>query len=92
MHFIQGFIEYHWLPAIQIFIEYRLLNTTGYRQCRYYTTQRITNGFIEYAGLEESIAPKVGNTVGSYRGTSLIDERQPVGPYSRTMSRALWKS
>ena len=27
-----------------------------------------------------------------YRGTSLIRKRHPVGPYSRTMSRALWGS
>ena len=27
-----------------------------------------------------------------YRGTSLSRNRRPVGPYSRTMSRALWGS
>ena len=27
-----------------------------------------------------------------YRGTSLIRKRRPVGPYSRTMPWALWKS
>jgi len=29
---------------------------------------------------------------GAYRGTSLIRNRHPVGPYSRTMSRLLWRS
>ena len=27
-----------------------------------------------------------------YRGTSLIRNRAPLGPYSRTMPRALWKT
>ena len=27
-----------------------------------------------------------------YRGTSLIRNRYPLGPYSRTMPRALWWS
>ena len=27
-----------------------------------------------------------------YRGTSPIRKRRPLGPYSRTMPRALWKS
>ena len=27
-----------------------------------------------------------------YRGTSLIRNRRPLGPYSRTMPRALWGS
>ena len=26
-----------------------------------------------------------------YRGTSIIRNCHPIGPYSRTMSRALWK-
>ena len=30
--------------------------------------------------------------VFAYRGTSLIRNRHPVGPYSRTVSRALWWS
>jgi len=30
--------------------------------------------------------------VWDYRGTSLIRNRAPPGPYSRTMPRALWKS
>ena len=29
---------------------------------------------------------------GVYRGTSLIRNRPPLGPYSRTMPRALWWS
>ena len=29
---------------------------------------------------------------GGYRGASLIRNRAPLGPYSRTMPRALWKS
>ena len=28
----------------------------------------------------------------AYRGTSLITDRRPVGPYSRTTPRALWES
>ena len=28
--------------------------------------------------------------VGAYRGTSLMRKRTPLGPYSRTMPRALW--
>jgi len=28
----------------------------------------------------------------AYRGTSLIRNRHPVGPYSRTMPRLLWRS
>jgi hypothetical protein len=27
-----------------------------------------------------------------YRGTSLIRNRTPLGPYSRAMPRALWRS
>ena len=30
--------------------------------------------------------------VWGYRDSSLITNRAPLGPYSRTMSRALWKS
>ena len=29
---------------------------------------------------------------GRYRGTSLVRNRHPVGPYSRTMLRPLWRS
>ena len=38
-------------------------------------------------------APRAwGGGAGGYRGTSLIRNRPPLGPYSRTMPRALWKS
>jgi len=33
-----------------------------------------------------------GLECGEYRGTSLIRNSAPLGPYSRTMSRALWSS
>jgi len=29
---------------------------------------------------------------GAYRGTSLIRNRHPIGPYSRAMPRLLWRS
>ena len=32
---------------------------------------------------------KKSNTIPGYRGTSIIRNRHPVGPYSRTMPRAL---
>jgi hypothetical protein len=32
---------------------------------------------------------KKSNTIPGYRGTSIIRNRHPVGPYSRTMARAL---
>ena len=34
----------------------------------------------------------VMNKVTLYRGTSLIRNSAPVGPYSRTMPRSLWSS
>jgi len=33
-----------------------------------------------------------GALLGWYRGTSLIRKCHPLGPYSRTMLRALWWS
>ena len=32
------------------------------------------------------------NLAGEYRGTSLMRNSAPLGPYSRTMRRALWWS
>ena len=38
-----------------------------------------------------SSRPFRGDTLArGYRGTSLIRNRVPLGPYSRTMPRALW--
>ena len=39
--------------------------------------------------LEAARVGKHGLLKREYRGTSLIRNRHPVGPYSRTMSRAL---
>ena len=36
--------------------------------------------------------PVPGVAFGVYRGTSLIRNRRPLGPYSRTMPRAIWWS
>ena len=38
------------------------------------------------------VAPARVAEFGVYRGTSLIRNRQPVGPYSRTMPTLLWRS
>jgi len=45
--------------------------------------------------MERKVATAYPNTPTWYRGyrvTSLIRNRHPVGPYSRTMPRLLWRS
>jgi len=43
-----------------------------------------------HGGLEHTVHHAVGAYM--YRGTSLIRNCPPIGPYSRTMPRALWWS
>ena len=38
------------------------------------------------------VLARCGRAVRSYRGTSLIRNRHPVGPYSRTMPRLIWRA
>ena len=45
---------------------------------------------ISFAVRSSSMSPK--RPLKSYRGASLIRTRPPLGPYSRTMIRALWWS
>ena len=40
--------------------------------------------------LLEVVRVRNGETTGAYRGTSLIRNHLRLGPYSRTMPRALW--
>ena len=42
--------------------------------------------------LQASVYQSVLMKVFRYRGTSLIRNRNPLGPYRRPMSRALWVS
>ena len=39
-----------------------------------------------------SASAEEGEVERDYRGTSLMRKRTPLGPYSRTMPRALWWS
>jgi len=39
--------------------------------------------------LQQALPPEIEQR---YRGTSLIRNRPPLGPYSRTMPRLLWRS
>ena len=52
--------------------------------------------FLEVASLHQEQSPPgeggLGAGVGSSRGTSLIRSRVSLGPYIRTMPRALWWS
>jgi len=45
---------------------------------------------VHTTSLGALISHRIGG--GAYRGTSLIRKRHPVGPYSRTMPRLLWRS
>jgi len=47
--------------------------------------------FTLYSSLERSPQLNI-HPIGTYRGTSLVRNRHPVGPYNRPMPRLLWRS
>ena len=69
-----------------------LLALVNVRVARATETRLLRRDQVRGEGEEDAGRRQHASGAGDLQGTSLIRNRHPVGPYSRTMPRLLWRS
>ncbi|KAJ1473209.1 hypothetical protein T484DRAFT_3365307 [Baffinella frigidus] len=82
-----------WCGLVQRLIQsWQVFRTSSCTGPQGYSKLTRSSGHAPPLGCSYMYAPRKSTTAGPYRGTSLMRNRLPVGPYSRTMPRVLWWS